>query len=74
MIAAIATITFLAAAWLAIVSIARSIEDNLGKVRTALKGGTPALTAQPTQLRISPRYPQARMVRVRASPAMRAAA
>jgi hypothetical protein len=73
MIAAFATIAFLAAAWLAIVAIAGSLEDSLGKVGAALRGQAPALPS-PIVLRISPRYPQARAQRVRARPAMRAAA
>ena len=42
MIAAIATIAFLAAAWAAIVAIAGSLEDNLARVNSALSGETPA--------------------------------
>lgn len=74
MIEAIATIVFLAAAWAAIVSIAGSLEENLGKVGAALRGETPALLPQPAALRVSPRYPQARFQRIRARPALRAAA
>ena len=74
MIAAIATIVFLAAAWAAIVSIAGSLEGNLAKVGAAFSGQTPALLAQSTAVRLSPRYPQARSQRVRAHPALRAAA
>ena len=74
MIAAIATIVFLAAAWAAIVGIAGSLEGNLARVGAALLGETPALLTQSTAVRLSPRYPQARSQRVRARPALRAAA
>jgi len=73
MIAAFATIAFLAAAWMAIVAIAASMEDSFGKVGAALRGQAPALPS-PIALRVSQRYPQARSQRVRARPAMRAAA
>ena len=73
MIAAFATIAFLAAAWLAIVAIAGSLEDSFGKVSAALRGHSLALPA-PVALRVSQSYPQARSQRVRARPAMRAAA
>ena len=74
MIAAFATIAFLAAAWAAIVAIAGSLEANLGKVSAALCRDTPALTLQPVALRVSPRYPQARSQRAAARPALRVAA
>lgn len=74
MIAAIATIAFLAAAGAAIVAIAGSLEVNLAKVGAALRGDTPALAAAPVAVRISQRYPAGRSQRVRARPAMRAAA
>ena len=74
MIAAIATIAFLAAAWVAIVAIAGSLEFSLARVRAALRGETPVLSAAPVAGRISPRYPTARSQRVRARPSMRAAA
>ena len=74
MIAALATIAFLAAAWAAILAIAASLEDNLGKVGAALHGQAPALQPQLASFRISPRYPQARSQRARARPALRAAA
>ena len=74
MIAAIATVVFLAAAWAAIVSLAALLESNLGRVGAALLGETPALLTQSTAVRLSPRYPQARSQRVRARPALRVAA
>ena len=74
MIAAFATIAFLAAAWAAIVAIAGSLEANLGKVGAALRRETPARTVQPAAMRVSPRYPQARSQRASARPALRAAA
>ena len=73
MIAAIATIAFLAAAWMAIISIAGSLEDSLGKVGAALRGQS-APSVAPIALRVSQRYPQTRSQRVRARPALRAAA
>ena len=74
MIAAFATIAFLAAAWAAIVAIAGSLEANLGKVSAALSRDTPALTLQPVAMRFGPRYPQARSQWAAARPALRAAA
>ena len=74
MIAALATIVFLVAAWAAILAIAGSLEQNLGKIGTALRGQAPALQPQLASFRISPRYPQARSQRARARPALRAAA
>jgi len=74
MIAAIATIVFLTAAWAAIVAISGSLEANLGKVSAALRGVSPATLPQYVAIRISPRYPQARSQRVQARPALRAAA
>ncbi|MEO5577461.1 MAG: hypothetical protein ABIR25_00225 [Sphingomicrobium sp.] len=74
MIAAIATIAFLAAAWAAIVVIAGSLEVNLAKVGAALCGVPPAFASAPIAVRVSQRYPAARSKRVRARPALRAAA
>lgn len=74
MIAAIATIVFLAAAWAAIVAIAASLEVNLAKVSAALRGATPALAPVPVAGRVSQRYPSSRPHRVRARPSLRAAA
>ena len=74
MIAAIATIAFLAAAWAAIVAIAGSLEGNLARVNAALSGETPAFAPAPVAVRVSQRYPAGRSHRVRARPAMRAAA
>ena len=74
MIAAIATIAFLAAAWAAIVAIAGSLEFSLAKVGAALRGEAPALSPAPVAGRISQRYPAGRSQRVRARPSMRAAA
>ena len=74
MIAAFATIAFLAAAWAAIVAIAGSLEANLGKVSAALRRDAPALVLQPAAMRVSPRYRQARSQQASARPALRAAA
>jgi len=74
MIAAIATIAFLTAAWAAIVAVAASLEDNLARVTAALNGESPAFAHSPVAVRVSQRYPAGRSHRVRARPAMRAAA
>ena len=74
MIAAIATIAFLAAAWTAIVIIAGSFEEHLGKVSAALRGHDPAFASAPVALRFSQHYPASRTMRARARPSMRAAA
>ena len=74
MIAAIATIAFLAAAWAAIVVIAGSLETHLAKVGAALRGQSPAFAPAPVALRISQRYPASRSMRARAQPTTRAAA
>ena len=73
MIAAVATIVFLAAAWAAIVAIAGSLENNFGKIGAAVRGEYSAVV-QPVAIRISPRYPQARSQRASARPELRAAA
>jgi hypothetical protein len=73
MIAAIATIAFLTAAWVAIVSFAGSLEDSVVKIGAALRG-QPLIAPSPVAIRVSQRYPSARMQRARARPALRAAA
>ena len=74
MIAAFATIVFLAAAWAAIVAIAGSLEGSLSKVGMALRGQSPAFAPAPVAVRISQRYPASRSLRARARPSLRAAA
>ena len=74
MIAAVATIAFLAAAWAAIVAIAGSLDDSLGKVSVALRGVAPSPQPRLLTLRVSPRYPPARSRHAQARPALRAAA
>ena len=74
MIAAIATIVFLAAAWAAIVSISGSLESSLAKVSAALRGECAAFAPAPVALRVSQRFPASRSMRARAQPSMRAAA
>ncbi len=74
MLAAIATIAFLAAAWAAIVAIAGSLEFNFFKVSAALHGRASALASAPIAGRVSQRYPTARPQRIRARPSVRAAA
>lgn len=73
MIAAIATIAFLAAALLALIAIAGSLEDSLAKVAAALSGRAPHPEHQ-SALRLSPRHLAARPARARARPTLRAAA
>ena len=51
MIAAIATIAFLAAAWAAIVIVAGSLEENFGRVSAALRGPAPVFTPAVVALR-----------------------
>ena len=74
MIAAVATIVFLVAAWAAIVAIAASLEVNFTKIGAALRGASPALAPAPVAGRLSQRYPTSRSQRARAQPEMRAAA
>ena len=74
MIAAVATIAFLAAAWAAIVAVAGSLETSLPKIAAALRGQSLVPAPAPIAVRISQRYPQARPQRASARPAMRAAA
>ena len=74
MFAALATIAFLAAAWAAIVAVAGSLEQSLGKVGSALRGGNALPASAPIALRVSQRYPSGRSQRVRARPSLRAAA
>ncbi len=74
MIAAVATIAFLAAAWAAIVAIAGSLDESLGKVSAALHGVPPSPQPQLAAIRISLRVQQGRLQRAQARPALRAAA
>ena len=74
MIAAIATIAFLAAAWAAIVALSASFEESLVKIGNALRGESVIPTPAPIALRVSQRYPAGRSQRARARPAIRAAA
>ena len=73
MTAALATIVFLSAAWLAIVAIAGSIEGGLARIATALRGeARPEII--PLQLRVSARYQPVRQPRSRVRYQHRAAA
>ena len=74
MIAALATIAFLAAAWAAIVAVAGSFEQSMGKIGAALRGESALPVPTPVAVRVSQRYPSARSQRVRARPSLRAAA
>jgi hypothetical protein len=70
---AFATLAFLAAAWLAIVVLAGTLEEYGTKVRAALAGVTPVPVAA-MSLKVRPRYPSRRPVRLQARPELRAAA
>lgn len=73
---AFATLTFLVAAWLAIVVIAGTLEEYGAKVRAALAGrpyATPMLV-QTVSSRVSPRHPTRRAIRMQPRPSLRAAA
>lgn len=74
MIAAIATIAFLAAAWAAVLAVADSFEVSLGKIGAALRGQSVLPAPAPIAIRVSQRYPSGRSQRVRARPAIRVAA
>ena len=70
---AFATLAFLAAAWLALVVLAGTFEEYGAKVRAAWAGATPAPAAV-MSIQLRQRYPARRPVRLRAQPALRAAA
>lgn len=76
MIAALATLAFLAALWVVVLVAARTLEESGSKVIAAL-GGRSSI-AEPVMLtsprRVSPRYPAAQPQRARPRPALRAAA
>ena len=70
---AIATLAFLAAAWLAIVVLAETIEEYGTKVRAALAGMTPPpVSARDSHYRT--RCSARRELRLQSRPALRAAA
>ena len=76
MTAALATLAFLAAGWIAIVALARTLDDSGARIRAALLG-QPLVIDPPipaVAVRISPRYPAQRPQRAMARPALRAAA
>jgi hypothetical protein len=70
---AFATLAFLAAAWLALVVLAGTLEEYGTKVRAALAGATPAPVAI-MSIQVRQRYPARRAVRLDAQPKLRAAA
>ena len=70
---AFATLAFLAAAWLAIVVLAGTVEDYGTKVRAALTG-TPPQPLPAIAGRLSQRYLARRPLRLQPRPAWRAAA
>lgn len=77
MTAALATIIFLATAWMVVVLLARTVEDKWGAIAAALRGTSPAsieLTVQSARARVSQRYPAQRPMVARAQPRLRAAA
>ena len=73
---ALATLAFLAAAWLVVVLLAATLEDYGPKVRAALAGRpyVPPMAMLALSGRISPRYPTRRPVRLQPRPVLRAAA
>lgn len=73
MTAALATIVFLSAAWLALLAVAESVLPNLGKIMAALRA-EPTVELAPVQLRVKARYQPSRQQRVKALPQLRAAA
>jgi len=70
---ALATLTFLMAAWLAVVVLAGTLEDSGAKVGAALAGRPPAPAAA-ISVRLRPRYEARRPLMPRARPGLRAAA
>lgn len=75
MTAAFATLAFLAAAWLSVVLLGRTLEESLVRIRAALHGQQPFDAAEAAiAVRVSQRYPARRSQRVAARPALRAAA
>ena len=74
MIAVLATIAFLAAAWAAIVAVAGSMEHSLGKISAALRGESTLPVPAPVALRVSQRHPAGRSQRIRSRSSLRAAA
>ncbi len=70
---AFATLAFLAAAWLALVVLAGTLEDYGAKVRAALAGAMPAPAAA-ISFQMRPRYPARRALRLQPRPVLRAAA
>ena len=70
---ALATLAFLAAAWLALFVLAGTFEEYSAKVRAALAGAAPRPIAA-MSIEMRHRYPTRRTVRSRARPAWRAAA
>ena len=76
MIAALATLAFLAALWVVVLSTAGLLEESGAKIAAALRGQS--LAAQPAirsvPVRVSQRYPAARPQRAQPRPALRAAA
>lgn len=75
MIAALATLAFLATMWLLVVVTAATLQQSGGKIRAALKGQSIQVPVQTATFRI--RYPlrsTARAKVIRATPRLRAAA
>ena len=77
MTAALATLVFLAAAWAAILLLARTFEEKWTEMGAALTReplGAAELPRAAIAARISPRYPVQQPMRARARPLLRAAA
>jgi hypothetical protein len=70
---ALATLAFLTTAWLAVVVLVATLEDYRTKVLAALSGRQAQL-APAISVRVRPRYPTRRPVRMQPRPARRAAA
>ena len=71
---ALATLAFLAAAWLSVVALAGTLEEYGQKIRAALARDPKLLQDQAITVRLSLRYSNRRPLRIQAPPALRAAA
>lgn len=77
MTAALATLAFLAAGWIAFVAIARTLDEYGQRIASALAGRPMVQTVLPVTalvVRVSPRYPARRPLRALPRPDLRAAA
>ncbi|WP_310468279.1 hypothetical protein [Sphingomonas sp.] len=76
MIAALATLIFLATLWLVVVALADTLDGNFAKIAAALAGRSLASRIQPTPvaLRVRQRVSARQQRTLRAEPQLRAAA